>query len=254
MKNNFKISDFLILNLCEEIESGKRIIQGTSTFIPLVATILSMKNKSSEFIGGFMSNPQTKLKIPSTFCPENYSKGKYFWGLSGFLDLLNKNRIDLEFLRPAQIDRFGNMNNTLIKKEKHSFIRLPGGMGIDDVMTFAKRIIVYVPNHNKKVFVKKVDFVTAHGWNKGKGPDKIITNLGVFEFIDKRTTLTKINPLSSIEEIKKNTGFKFKISKKLKKMKLVDEKTRKEIEKIDPKNLRGLEIKEERDIILNENF
>jgi len=250
-ENSFEISDFLILNLAKEIEENMTVVQGTATFIPMVATLLAMKSKKINLIGGFISNPKMIAKMPSTFCFKNYSKGESYLGLSGFLDILQTNKLDLEFLRPAQVDKFGNMNNTVIGDYSNPKIRLPGGMGLDDVMTFAKNIILYVPNHNLKTFVKKVDFITASGWDKGNGPKKIITNLCIFEFINKEIILTKINPFSTIEDIKKNTEFEFKISKNIEKMPLVNSSLKKIINKLDPLKLRNLEIKDKRESVLN---
>jgi len=248
MTNN--ISDFLIANLEKEIEEGMTIVQGTSTFIPLIATKLAQKGKKINLIGGFMMNPDINPIIPSTFSSYNYSNGKSYLGLSGFLDMLQNKKVDLEFLRPAQVDEFGNINNTVIGEYKKPTVRLPGGMGVDDVMTFIKKIILYIPNHSRKVFVKKVDFVTAHGWDKGKGPDKIITNMCVFEFPNKKVTLTAINPEYTIEDVKRETGFKFRISADMKNMIVPDEEMKKRIQESDPLNIRDLEIKEKREEVL----
>ncbi|MDD5699645.1 MAG: hypothetical protein PHH00_00420 [Candidatus Nanoarchaeia archaeon] len=244
------ISDFLIANLEQEIEEGMTVVQGTSTFIPLIATRIAMKKKKINLIGGFMLNPKINPIVPSTFSPYNYPDGKSYLGLSGFLDLLQSGKIDLEFLRPAQVDKFGNINNTVIGDYRKPKVRLPGGMGVDDVMTFIKKIILYVPNHSRRIFVKKADFVTAHGWDKGKGPDKIITNMCVFEFPNKKITLTKINPEYTIEDIKRETGFDFKISAEIKEMIIPDEKMKRTINESDSLNMRGLEIKEEREEVL----
>ena len=165
--------------------------------------------------------------------------------------MLIEEKIDLEFLRPAQVDKYGNMNNTVIGTHKNPKIRLPGGMGVDDIVHYAKRSILYVPNHSSKVFVDEVDFVTASGWNKGKGPDKIITNMCSFEFIGGKIILSEINPDYSVEDIIKNTGFVFEVSKKIKKMSLVDRETKDFIKEVDPLCLRDLEIKEERGKVLN---
>ena len=247
---NFDISCFLILNLAREIKEGDNIIQGTSTFIPLIATMFVMKQKKFNFIGGFWDKPEINPRYPSTFCLENYKNGMDYLGLSKFLDLLQNNKIDLEFLRPAQVDKFGNINNTVIGDYNNPKIRLPGGMGIEDVVRFLKRPILYVPNHSRKVFVEKVDFVTAAGWDKGKGPEKIITNMCVFEFPGKEITLTKINPLFSVDDIIKETGFKFKIAQNLKEMMMINDKDKKIIDDMDPYKLRDLEIKEKREEVL----
>ncbi len=244
-----KTSDFLVINLAEELEEGTTLVQGTSTFLPLVATVLAMKKKKINLIAGFYLNPKINPKVPSTFCFENYSDGKIS-GLSEFLEMLIGKKIDLEFLRPAQVDKFGNINNTCIGNFKFPKIRLPGGMGIDDVVHFARKSVLYVPDHSKKVFVDKVDFVTASGWDKGKGPDKIISNMCVFEFIDKKITLTKINPSYKIANVIENTNFKFDVARPVRNMLLVDEKNEEEIKKIDPLAIRDLEIKEEKDEVL----
>jgi glutaconate CoA-transferase subunit B len=244
-----KISDFLVLNLAEEIQEGDSLVQGTSTFIPMIATLLAMQKKKINLIAGFFINPKINPKVPSTFCFENYEDGKIL-GLSKFLDLLEEGKIDLEFLRPAQVDKFGNINNTVIGSYDKPKIRLPGGMGIDDVVHFLKKSILYIPNHNTKVFVDKVDFVTASGWDKGKGPDKIITNMCVFEFINKEIVLTKINPRYSVEDVKNNTGFVFKIADKVSNMLSVDHETQAAINGLDPYGLRSLEVKEEKKGVL----
>ena len=247
---SFDVSSFLVLNLADEIKDGETIVQGTATFIPLIATKLAMKKKTFNLIGGFWSNPTINPKFPSTFCLKNYENGGEYLGLSGFLDLLQDGKVDLEFLRPAQVDKFGNVNNTLIGEYKNPKVRLPGGMGMEDVFRFLKRAILYVPNHSKKVFVDKVDFVTAGGWDKGKGPEKIITDMCVFEFPKGVVTLTAINPLFTIEEVRNETGFDFDIAPRLKEMKLVNKEDQKLIEGLDPFELRNLEIKEKREEVL----
>lgn len=246
----FEVSDFLAVNLSEEIKENETLVQGTSTFIPLVSAMMAMKKKRINFIGGFWENPEVSLRFPSTFCMNNYKNGGKFLGLSGFLDKLQKGKINLEFLRPAQVDRFGNMNNTVIGDYENPSIRLPGGMGVEDVIRFLKRAILYVPEHNKKVFVEKVDFVTAAGWDKGRGPEKIITNLCIFEFPKGKITLTAINPLFSIEEVKKETGFDFEVAGEVKEMKLPDEEDFEIMNEIDPLGLRNLEIKDRRERVL----
>lgn len=238
-------SDFLVLNLEKEINEGETVVQGTSTFIPLVATRMAMIKKRIKLIGGFYYMPEINPRIPSTFSFKNFKGGEAL-GLTGFLDLLTEKKIDLEFLRPAQVDKYGNMNNTVIGSYDNPKIRFPGGMGVDDVIHFTKRVILYVPEHSKKVFVEKVDFVTASGWNRGKGPDKIITNMCTFEFIDKKITLTRINPNFSLGDIKLNTGFEFEVGKNISWMTTENEEGKKVLSIIDPLKIRDLEIKEKR--------
>ncbi|WCK56253.1 hypothetical protein PP175_10215 [Aneurinibacillus sp. Ricciae_BoGa-3] len=129
----------------------------------------------------------------------------------------------IEFFRPAQIDAYGNTNNVVIGNYKNPKIRLPGCAGIADVTNYLENIMFYIPRHNKKTLVEKVDFVSGFGWQRDglsrkdmglpeHGPKKIITELCVFEFVEGRAQLLSLHPYSSLDEVKENTGFSFELS------------------------------------------
>ncbi len=154
----------------------------------------------------------------------------------------------VEFFRPAQIDRHGNINNSVIGNFERPKVRLPGAFGIPDVFSIYPKILIYCPRHEKRVFVKKVDFISALGlYDKESNSNKeirIISNLGTF-YINKKTKGMKIltaHPGVDIEEIKENTGFELKESKVPK----TDSPTKNQLrlirEKIDPMETRKLEV------------
>jgi glutaconate CoA-transferase, subunit B len=88
---------------------------------------------------------------------------------------LQAGRIDLGFLGAAQIDRFGNINTTVVGDYRQPRVRLPGAGGAPEIATSCQRIIVML-RQSKRSFVERVDFVTSAGH-----PERVITDLGVLE-------------------------------------------------------------------------
>jgi glutaconate CoA-transferase, subunit B len=122
-----------------------------------------------------------------------------------------------EFLRPAQVDAFGNLNNVAIGASyEHPQMRLPGSGGIPDVTTYNERLSLYVPRHSRAVFVEKLDFVSGLGHSPmrqaGVGPVYCVTNLGEFDYANRRMRLIRYFPGSSPDKIQAKTGFPLEIA------------------------------------------
>jgi glutaconate CoA-transferase subunit B len=105
-------------------------------------------------------------------------------------------RIDVGFLGAAQIDRFGNINTTVVGDDyAHPKVRLPGAGGAPEIAANCGEVIVIL-RQSPRAFVEKVDFVTSVGHGdgspgyreklglRGRGPTKIITDLGMLEVED----------------------------------------------------------------------
>jgi glutaconate CoA-transferase, subunit B len=105
---------------------------------------------------------------------------------------LQPGRIDVGFLGAAQIDKFGNINTTVIGGDyRDPKVRLPGAGGAPEIAASCREVIVVV-RQSLRSFVERVDFVTSVGCGSGPGdrerlgltgagPRKIITDLGVLE-------------------------------------------------------------------------
>ncbi len=121
-----------------------------------------------------------------------------------------------EFLRPAQVDACGNLNNVFIGGEHaRPQMRLPGSGGIADVTTYNPRLMLYVPRHSRAVFVERVDFVSGRGHTPDRpelGPQYCVTNLGQFDWANGRMRLIACHPGQSPASIQIKTGFELDLA------------------------------------------
>lgn len=137
---------------------------------------------------------------------------------------LQGGRIDIGFLGAAQIDRFGNINTTVIGPYDKPKVRLPGSGGAPEIASAAGEIIV-IMRHSTRGLVEKVDFVTTAGHLDGKtdraglgflgsGPSRLVTDLGILSSdpVTKEFVLTGVYPGISAEDAVENTGWDLAVS------------------------------------------
>jgi glutaconate CoA-transferase subunit B len=134
---------------------------------------------------------------------------------------LQRGNVDVGFLGGAQIDRYGNINATVIGSYDHPKVRLPGSGGSMEIAAWANRCYILTP-HQKRRFPEKVDFRTSAGFLGGRaerqaaglrggGPLAVVTDLGILEPDDNgELTLTALHPGVSVEQVKANTGWDLK--------------------------------------------
>ena len=139
---------------------------------------------------------------------------------------LQRGNVDVGFLGGAQIDRFANINATVIGDYAHPKVRLPGSGGSQEMAAWANRCYIMTP-HQKRRFPEKVDFCTSAGFLNGRaqreaagvrggGPLVIVTNLGFMEPDENgELVLTALHSGCTIEQVKENTGWPIKISTRL---------------------------------------
>lgn len=139
---------------------------------------------------------------------------------------LQRGNVDVGFLGGAQIDRFCNINATVIGDYDHPKVRLPGSGGSMEIAGWANRCYIMTP-HQKRRFPEKVDFATSAGFLDGRarreasgvrggGPQAVVTNLGFMEPDENgELVLTALHPGVTVEEVQANTGWKLKVAPQL---------------------------------------
>jgi glutaconate CoA-transferase subunit B len=132
--------------------------------------------------------------------------------------------MDVAFLGGVQIDQFGSLNMSIIGSDPHRpKVRLPGGAGGPLMIRSFRRVISWRPNHSQKNLVKELPFITSPGWvpvakgSRHGGPDKIVTDLCVFQFdrSSKQISLQSVHPGVKVTDVQEKTGFQFKIPRKI---------------------------------------
>ena len=122
-------------------------------------------------------------------------------------------RIDVGFLGAAQIDRYGNINTTVIGPYDQPKVRLPGAGGAPEIAAAAKEVIVMV-RHSPRAFVERLDFVTSLG--RGGDAFTVITDLGVLRpGEDGELELTALHPGVEVEQVLAATGWPLRVREPL---------------------------------------
>ncbi|RXE46852.1 CoA-transferase subunit beta [Chromohalobacter israelensis] len=140
---------------------------------------------------------------------------------------LQGGKIDVGFLGTAQIDRYCNLNTTLIGDYQAPKVRLPGGGGAPEIATCAGEVFITL-KHSKRTFVDQVDFITTLGFgrdgkardgvpNIGRGPTRVITDLCVMK-PDPETrelVVVSLHPGVTAEQVQDATGWEIRFADQL---------------------------------------
>jgi glutaconate CoA-transferase subunit B len=139
---------------------------------------------------------------------------------------LQRGLIDVGFLGGAQIDRFGNVNATVIGDYARPKVRLPGSGGSVEIAAWANRTY-YISPHQKRRFPAKCDFVTGAGYLSGRaerqaagvrgsGPQAVVTDIGIMEPDETgELVLTALHPGRTADEAQANTGWALRAAEEL---------------------------------------
>ena len=141
-----------------------------------------------------------------------------------FMFYLQGGLVDVALLGGAQIDRYGNLNTTVIGDYAKPKVRLPGSGGACEIAINAKSTFM-IMRLQRRAFVERLDFVTSpghlHGGKTrdphtfpGKGPRLVITDRALFDFDNesREMTLTALAPGQSVEQIKDDIGWDLRVS------------------------------------------
>jgi glutaconate CoA-transferase subunit B len=137
---------------------------------------------------------------------------------------LQGGRIDVGFLGAAQIDRFANLNSTVIGDYERPKVRLPGGGGAPEIAAMAGEVIVII-RQSARTLVERLDFRSSIGFGDGpgdrerlglpgRGPTIVITDLGVLR-PDPETcelTLAQVHPGVTVDEAREATGWPLRVA------------------------------------------
>ena len=151
-----------------------------------------------------------------------------------FANYLQRGNVDVGFMGGAQIDKYGNINATVIGNYAQPKVRLPGSGGSQEIAAWANRCYIMTP-HQKRRFPEKVDFLTSAGFLSGRkereatgvrggGMLAVVTDIGMLEPEETgEMVLTALHPGKTVEQAKENTGWDLVAADELRTTDLVTE-------------------------------
>lgn len=222
---DYTIDELMISVLSRTLEDGDQACNGMASFIPVSAFMLARQTHAPGLVwlagaAGLEPRPQkvpaSTLEAPlwrdSVMYLEQYGD---FWTYA-----LNGRWLTTFCVGAAQLDRYGNANNSVIGDDYHApKVRLPGTAGLGDMGSIGKRLIYWNPNHNSRALVERVDFVSCAGYLSGGderaelglegGPELVVTNLAVLDFApdSKHMRIRSVHPGVTVEQVQEATGF-----------------------------------------------
>ncbi|RDE17283.1 MAG: hypothetical protein C4K48_00100 [Candidatus Thorarchaeota archaeon] len=214
-------TEFLIACASSHVRDGENVFGGTG--MPLLAALLAKETHAPRSIliseAGFIDARPREV-------PLSVADTRYYYGCSASIGLietlgflLQAGRIDVGFLGAAQIDEYGNLNTSYIGPYDAPKVKLPGSGGGNDIASSAKRLIIMM-SHDKRKFLKKLDYMTSPGhlegpgsrkkWSMvGNGPEVVITDMCQMDFHPKtkKIRLMSVHPGYTVQDILDNVMF-----------------------------------------------
>ncbi|MEP3437049.1 MAG: CoA-transferase [Hoeflea sp.] len=197
--------ELLICTIANLLDGIRHVAVGASSPIPAAGSMLlrAMKQDANE--------AKVLISILGSVQHNFFTNGS-----AELFDCAGQGRIDAFFLGGGQIDGQANVNLVGVGDYPQSKVRWPGSFGSAYLYFVVPQVILFREEHTPRVFVEKVDFVSAPGvsdpqtWREG-GPKSLLTGKALFSFDSVRGgfRLESIHPGHDLEEIKAATGFQF---------------------------------------------
>lgn len=224
---HFSLKELMVCQAARQLRAGEVVFVGIG--LPNLACNLARRLHAPKLVliyesGAVGADPQ---RLPISIGDPSLVTDSL--GVFSMFDVfsfyLQRELIDVGFLQGVQIDRFGNLNTTVIGDYQHPKVRLPGSGGACEIAILAKRILIIAPQ-SKRSFPERVDFITSPGFVDGPegrrklglpggGPVMVITNMGCYGFADGEMVLTSLHPGCSVEQVRENIGWEVRISSQL---------------------------------------
>jgi len=228
-KGSYSSTEMLACVASRMLEDNKSVFVGTG--LPMIAAMLAQRTHAPNLLLFFEAGgigPEMPVLPISVGDSRTFYSAVAASSMHDSMAMAQAGYIDYGFLGGAQIDRYGNLNTTVIGPYEHPKVRLPGSGGANDVGTLCSKTIIIMRQDTHR-FLEKIDFLTTPGYLKGcdsrertglpigSGPYRVISQLGVYGFDEpsKNMALLSTHPGVTIDQIKENSGFDIIIPEKV---------------------------------------
>jgi acyl CoA:acetate/3-ketoacid CoA transferase alpha subunit/acyl CoA:acetate/3-ketoacid CoA transferase beta subunit len=228
-KESYSSTELLACVAARMLQDNKSVFVGTG--LPMIAAMLAQRTHAPNLLLFFEAGgigPEMPVLPISVGDSRTFYSAVAASSMHDSMAMAQAGYIDYGFLGGAQIDKYGNLNTTVIGPYEHPKVRLPGSGGANDVGTLCHQTIILM-RQDKHRFLEKIDFLTTPGYLSGgdarvnaglptgSGPYRVISQLGVYGFDSKskEMTLLSLHPGVTVEQISENSGFAIRIPKEV---------------------------------------
>lgn len=222
---DYSIDELMVAALAEYFQNGDQACNGMASFIPVAAFMLARMTHAPDlvWIASSVGVEPRPDRIPASTleAPLWRDSIMYLDQYTDFWNIVQNGRWIQKFcVGAAQLDQYGNANNSMIGEDYHRpKIRLPGTAGLADLCSMGKYLYYWSPDHSPRSLVEKVDFISGAGYldggdsrdqlGLGGGPQVVITNLAVMDFHpqSKKMRLRSVHPGVTTDQVQDATGF-----------------------------------------------
>lgn len=214
----------LLYTAAREFEDDSTVFTGFHW--PVVAARVARKlhapDLTSVFEAGILYRGTSERLPTSTTEINAFGDNVDMYGnsLDSLHSILKSGRLDGAIIDVSNVDRFGNVNSTVIGDYDDPAVRLPGPGGANDLATHARDLTLVCGSTDPERYQDRVSYVSspgyldgdgsreAAGFQPGTGPSKLITPVGTFRFDESgRARLSRLAPGTDVEEVRETTGW-----------------------------------------------
>lgn len=228
MSRPYTLDELLVIAVAREIHDYENVVLGVG--VPMTAGALA---KAIFAPHATLMMESGIVDIRPLLSLNNIADAHSARGFSYATDLFSsftatyRGFVDVCFLGVAQVDKFGNLNTTVIGDYENPVMRLPGSGGASDFISYARRTVLTIRGGT---FVNKLDYFTSPGYldggdsrdrtglfPRGSGPSALISNKGIFRFdtVTKEMYLAEIFPGVEIQSIKNEIPWDLQVTPNL---------------------------------------
>ncbi len=217
------VDELMVVAFSRALPADTRAFNGAVSFIPACAFMLARATHAPDLVwaAGSIGIDAAPTQIPESTLSDGIWEGSTMLSNSPFDFWAHAQgaRYNTFSFRGAQIDKYGNVNNTVIGDYATPKVRLAGGGGMADLSIMIPRIMLWSTTHTPRTFVDRVDFRSGLGYGDGGddrarrgiagGPVTCITNMCVFGFdpVTKHMRVDSLHPGVTFEQVQAATGF-----------------------------------------------
>ncbi|HXJ77228.1 MAG TPA: CoA-transferase [Candidatus Methylomirabilis sp.] len=229
-KPSITANELLAIMGARELRDRRAVFTGVGA--PMMASVLAQRLHNPHLtivVEGGIIGPEWKpgwLPI-STNEMRAAHRAQMLPGITDVFLMAQRGFLDVGFIGGAQIDRYGNLNTTVIGSYDRPKVRLPGSGGANDIISLCREVIILTA-HEPRRFVEAVDFITSPGYLTGGdsrrragllfgGVARVVTTLGLFGFEPEthRMRLEAVHPGVTVDRVRAETAFELPVAERV---------------------------------------